>query len=98
MKGRDIQQELKDRGIIVRASGGWSSLAEEAPEAYRDVSEVVEVYHGAGLCSKVARMRPIGVIKGNVSARVAMSRRPGSGLNVVRPACRVLQEPKEVRL
>ena len=62
--GQPAVQELKDRGIIVRASDGWSSLAEEAPEGYKDVSEVVEVCHGAGLCSKVARMRPIGVIKG----------------------------------
>lgn len=95
MKGRDIQQELKDRGIIVRASGGWSSLAEEA---YKDVSEVVEVCHGAGLCSNGPHAAHWSDQGFNVSARVAMSRRPGSGLNVVRPACRVLQEPKEVRL
>ena len=64
MKGRDIGQELREQGIIVRAKGGWASLAEEAPLAYKDVASVVEVCHGAGLCSKVARMRPLGVIKG----------------------------------
>ena len=64
MRGRDIQKELRDQGIIVRAQGGWSSLAEEAPVAYKDVAEVVEVCHSAGLCRKVARMRPMGVIKG----------------------------------
>ena len=64
LKGRDIQQELREQGIIVRGHGGWASLAEEAPEAYKDVAEVVEVCDGAGLCKKVARMRPLGVIKG----------------------------------
>ena len=64
LKGRDIQQELREQGIIVRAHGGWASLAEEAPVAYKDVTDVVEVCHNAGLCKKVARMRPLGVIKG----------------------------------
>jgi len=63
-KGRDIRRELEERGIIARASGGWRSLAEEAPEAYKDVAEVVEVAHKAGLSGMVARMRPMGVIKG----------------------------------
>ena len=61
LKGRDIQQELREQGIIVRGHGGWASLAEEAPVAYKDV---VEVCDAAGLCKKVARMRPLGVIKG----------------------------------
>jgi len=62
--GRHIDRELLDKsGIIVRAKGR-STLAEEAPEAYKDVSEVVDVVHGAGLSLKVARMRPLGVIKG----------------------------------
>ena len=64
LKGRDIRRELRDQGIIVRAHGGWASLAEEAPVAYKDVEQVVEVYEKAGLCTKVARMRPLGVIKG----------------------------------
>jgi tRNA-splicing ligase RtcB len=41
-----------------------ASLAEEAPQAYKDVSEVVEITHQAGISRKVARTRPIGVIKG----------------------------------
>ena len=64
LKGRDIRQELEERGIIVRASGGWRSLAEEASEAYKDVADVVETAHDAGLSKMVARMRPLGVIKG----------------------------------
>ena len=63
-QGRQIDKELFDKsGIIVRASGR-STLAEEAPEAYKDVNEVVEVVHRAGISTKVARMRPLGVIKG----------------------------------
>ena len=64
LKGRDIGRELRERGIIVKAHGGWASIAEEAPSAYKDVSQVVEVCHGAGLVKKVARVRPMGVIKG----------------------------------
>ena len=64
LKGRDIRKELQERGIIARASGGWRSLAEEASEAYKDVAEVVQVAHDAGLSRMVARMRPLGVIKG----------------------------------
>ncbi len=62
-KGRSINRELEDRGIIVR-SAGRATLAEEMPEAYKDVSQVVEVVHQAGLARKVARLRPLGVIKG----------------------------------
>jgi tRNA-splicing ligase RtcB len=64
LRGRDIEKELRARGIVVKAHGGWGSLAEEASEAYKDVGVVVEVCHQAGLCRKVARMRPLGVIKG----------------------------------
>ncbi len=64
MKGRDIRAELREQGIIVRSHGGWASLAEEAPLAYKDVAEVVDVCHKAGLCKVVARVRPLGVIKG----------------------------------
>ncbi|HQU45411.1 MAG TPA: RtcB family protein, partial [Pirellulales bacterium] len=62
-QGRRIDQELKQQGIIARARS-WKGLAEEQPAAYKDVSLVVEVVHQAGLAKKVARMRPIGVIKG----------------------------------
>lgn len=62
-KGRSIQSELADKGIIVRWRGR-STLAEEMPDAYKDISQVVEVVHGAGISRKVAKLRPIGVIKG----------------------------------
>jgi tRNA-splicing ligase RtcB len=62
-KGRRIDKELEDRGVIAR-SQSWKGLAEEQPLAYKDVDLVVEVVHKAGLSKKVARMRPIGVIKG----------------------------------
>jgi len=62
-KGRLIDQELAAAGIVIRAVGR-GTLAEEMPEAYKDVSEVVEVVHGAGLSTKVARLRPLGVVKG----------------------------------
>jgi tRNA-splicing ligase RtcB len=62
-KGRAIWREMEDRGIIVRATGR-GTLAEEMPEAYKDVSNVVDVVHNAGLSKKVARLRPLGVIKG----------------------------------
>jgi tRNA-splicing ligase RtcB len=62
-KGRAIWREMEDRGIIVRATGR-RTLAEEMPEAYKDVSNVVDVVHNAGLSKKVARLRPLGVIKG----------------------------------
>jgi len=62
-KGRSIKQEMVDRGIIVRAAGR-ETLAEEMPEAYKDVSNVVDVVHNAGIARKVARLRPLGVIKG----------------------------------
>jgi tRNA-splicing ligase RtcB len=62
-QGRRIDQELAARGVIARARS-WKGLAEEQPDAYKDVDLVVEVVHNAGLAKKVARMRPIGVIKG----------------------------------
>ena len=62
-KGRAIHRELEDQGIIVKASGR-ESLAEEMPDAYKDVTQVVTVVHRAGLSKMVARLRPMGVIKG----------------------------------
>ena len=62
-KGRDLHRELEDRGIYVMAASR-ATLVEEAPEAYKDVSQVVEVVHQAGISSKVARLRPWGVVKG----------------------------------
>jgi tRNA-splicing ligase RtcB len=62
-KGRAIHRELEDQGIIVKASGR-ESLAEEMPDAYKDATRVVTVVHNAGLSRMVARLRPMGVIKG----------------------------------
>jgi tRNA-splicing ligase RtcB len=62
-KGRSINRELEDHGIIVKWTGR-STLAEEMPEAYKDISQVVDVVHGAGISKKVAKLRPIGVVKG----------------------------------
>ena len=62
-KGRAIIRELEDQGITVR-SAGKTTVREEIPEAYKDVSQVVEVVSGAGISKKVARLRPMGVIKG----------------------------------
>ena len=61
--GRDVLESLQSRGITVR-TGSLAGLAEEAPEAYKDVSSVVGVTHNAGISKIVARTRPIGVIKG----------------------------------
>jgi tRNA-splicing ligase RtcB len=61
--GRRIDKELEARGVIARAQSR-AGLAEEQPKAYKNVDDVVEVVHDAGLSRKVARMRPIGVIKG----------------------------------
>ena len=62
-RGRDIERELEDKGIIVR-SAGRATLKEEMPEAYKDVTEVVNVVHSAGISKKVAKLKPMGVIKG----------------------------------
>ncbi len=63
LKGRDVIRELQERGITVRAHS-IPSLAEEASQAYKDVTEVIDVVHQAGICKKVAMAVPIGVIKG----------------------------------
>jgi tRNA-splicing ligase RtcB len=62
-QGRRIDRELLSRGVVARARS-WKGLAEEQPDAYKDVDLVVDVVDRAGLAKKVARMRPIGVIKG----------------------------------
>ena len=61
--GAELRQQLEASGILVRA-GSMAGLAEEAPIAYKDVDRVVEVVHGAGLATKVARLAPVAVIKG----------------------------------
>lgn len=65
-KGKNIGEErrkLEEQGILVR-SESRDGILEELPEAYKDVDEVIEVVHNAGLAKKVARLRPLGVIKG----------------------------------
>ncbi len=62
-KGRSIQQELLDRGVVARARGRHG-LDEEQPEAYKDVNQVVDVLHKADISRRVAKLRPVGVIKG----------------------------------
>ncbi|MFQ6078858.1 MAG: RtcB family protein, partial [Thermodesulfobacteriota bacterium] len=62
-RGRAITRELEDRGIIVR-SAGRATIVEEISEAYKDVTEVVDVVHHAGISKKVAKLVPMGVIKG----------------------------------
>ncbi|MBA4064984.1 MAG: RNA-splicing ligase RtcB [Isosphaera sp.] len=61
--GRKIDKELEHRGVIAMAASR-AGLAEEQPKAYKNVDDVVDAVHGADLSRKVARMRPIGVIKG----------------------------------
>ena len=61
--GGRLKDELQRKGIIIRA-GSLKGLAEEAPAAYKEVDNVVEVVHGAGIARKVARLRPLAVIKG----------------------------------
>ena len=65
-KGRDARTEtkkLEEQGIILRAETR-DGILEEVPEAYKDIDAVVDVVHNAGLARKVARLRPMGVIKG----------------------------------
>jgi tRNA-splicing ligase RtcB (3'-phosphate/5'-hydroxy nucleic acid ligase) len=61
--GKQLRRDLEKRGIAVRGSS-LRGLAEEAPTAYKDVSAVVEAAEGAGLCRRVARLVPLGVVKG----------------------------------
>lgn len=63
VQGSELRRRLEEQGVTVRALSS-RGLAEEAPEAYKDVERVVDVVHKAGLAAKVARLRPIGVLKG----------------------------------
>ncbi|MCX5700511.1 MAG: RtcB family protein [Candidatus Omnitrophica bacterium] len=58
-----LLRELESQGIIVKASGR-GTIVEEAPQAYKNVNDVVDVVHNAGIAKRVCRMRPLGVIKG----------------------------------
>lgn len=63
VRGDALKKELEERGIKIRA-GSMSGLAEEAPSAYKDVDMVVETVSEAGIAKKVARLKPVAVIKG----------------------------------
>jgi tRNA-splicing ligase RtcB len=60
---REVQERLEQQGILVR-SETRDGILEEVPEAYKNVDQVIEVVHAAGLARKVARLRPMAVIKG----------------------------------
>jgi tRNA-splicing ligase RtcB len=60
---QNARQRLEEQGILVRAETR-DGITEEIPEAYKDVDAVVDVVHNAGLSKRVARLKPIGVIKG----------------------------------
>ncbi len=62
-KGRAIHRELMDKGVYVMAKGRHT-LSEEAPEAYKNVTDVVDVVHEAGISKRVCRLKPLGVVKG----------------------------------
>jgi len=62
-RGEHIMNELKKKGIYAHPAS-WKVMAEEAPDAYKDVSEVVNITHGAGISLKVAKLLPLGVVKG----------------------------------
>jgi tRNA-splicing ligase RtcB len=62
-KGRALDREMEDRGIFVRWTGR-STMAEEMPDAYKDIAQVVGVVAGSGISRKVAKLRPIAVVKG----------------------------------
>jgi tRNA-splicing ligase RtcB len=63
VRGDKLRQDLEAQGIHIRA-GSMAGLAEEAPQAYKDVDQVVQAVVGAGIARKVARLRPLAVIKG----------------------------------
>ncbi|MDQ4033874.1 MAG: RtcB family protein [Actinomycetota bacterium] len=61
--GKDLRRQLEQQGIMVRGTSA-RGLAEEAPAAYKDVTAVIEAAEGAGLCRSIARLQPLGVVKG----------------------------------
>ena len=62
-KKRDLFEELNTQGVLIRAASR-RTVAEEMPEAYKDVANVVDAVQGAGIANKVAKLRPLGVVKG----------------------------------
>ena len=63
LRGEDVQRNLSNKGIEVKA-GSWKSIAEEAPEVYKDIDEVVRVCDEVGIGKLVVKLKPLGVIKG----------------------------------
>ena len=63
LRGENIRNELSKKGIEVKA-GSWKSIAEEAPQVYKDIDEVVRVSHEVGIGNLVVKVKPLGVIKG----------------------------------
>lgn len=63
LRGEEIKKELEKKGIDIKA-GSWKSIAEEAPQAYKDIDEVVRVSHKVGIGNLVAKLRPLAVMKG----------------------------------
>jgi len=63
VRGPELRDKLKSRGILICA-GSMRGLAEEAPVAYKDVSQVVDVVHKLGIGQKIARLEPVAAIKG----------------------------------
>lgn len=64
VRGEEVARRLEQKGILVKA-WSWKGVAEEAPEAYKNVDDVVEVCEKAGIARKIVRLRPIAVIKGD---------------------------------
>jgi tRNA-splicing ligase RtcB len=62
-RAREITTELREKGIIIKGHSK-AGISEEAPEAYKDVDEIAEIMHSAGIATKVTRLTPIVVIKG----------------------------------
>jgi tRNA-splicing ligase RtcB len=63
VKGHAVFRDMEARGVVIMAAGA-ATVAEEMPEAYKDVADVVRVVHEAGISTRVAQLRPLGVIKG----------------------------------
>jgi len=63
LRGEDIKNQLEKKGIEVKA-GSWKSIAEEAPQVYKDIDEVARVSHEVGIGNLVAKVKPIAVMKG----------------------------------
>ena len=63
LRFEDLRREMEERGVVMMSQGRGTAV-EEAPMAYKDVSDVVDVVHGAALAKKVCRLRPLGVVKG----------------------------------